>query len=62
MKNAFHFFLKALYVFIFKFLSSLFGYGEKQLDYKYKVNFKIYGVETWETHNCNACIDQYLKT
>ena len=55
MKNAFYFFLKAHFVLIFKFLSSFFGYEE------YIVNFKICGVATWETHNCNACIDQYLK-
>ena len=61
MKNAFYFFLKAHFVLIFKFLSSFFGYEEKQLHYKYIVNFKICGVATWETHNCNACIDQYLK-
>ena len=43
------------------FLSWLFGHVEKQLDEKYKVNFKIYDITTWETNNCNARIAQYLK-
>ena len=44
MKNA-QFKLKALFVLeIFTFLSSLFGYVEKQLDGKAMVNFKIYDV------------------
>ena len=44
MKNAFHFTLKALFAIkIFKFLSWLFGYAKKWLDYKSTFNFKIYG-------------------
>ena len=48
MKNAFYFILKALFVLeIFKFYSLLFGYVEKQLDRKVKVNSKIYDVTDW---------------
>ena len=40
MKNAFYFMLKAFFFFeIFIFLSRLFGYVEKRLDNKAKVNF-----------------------
>ena len=47
MKNAFYFTLKGLFLLkIFKFLSGLFGYVEKPLDLKDKVNFKIYDVTT----------------
>ena len=46
---------------IFKFLSCLFGHVEKQLYQKYKVNFKIYDVTTWEKHNYNTRIAQYPK-
>ena len=50
MKNAFYFTLKSLFVLkIFKFLSWLFGHVEKLVDYKYKINFKVYDVTTWET-------------
>ena len=50
-KNLF-FMLKALFVLeIFTFLSLLFGYIEKRLDKKAKVNFKIYN---WPTNNYNA--------
>ena len=42
MENAFYFMLKALlFLKIFTFLSRLFGYVEKRLDKKAKVNFKI---------------------
>ena len=45
--------LKSLFVLkIFKFLSWLFGYAERELDLKNKVNFKIYDIITWETNNC----------
>ena len=45
IKNAFYFKSKALFVLkIFKFLSLIFGRVAKQLDYKDKVNFKIYNV------------------
>ena len=49
-KNAFYFTLKSFFVLkIFKFLSSIFGYLEKQVDQKDKVNVKFYDVITWET-------------
>ena len=52
-KYAFYFILKTLFVLmIFKFLPSL--------DWKDKVNFKIYDVTTWLTNNYNAHIAQYL--
>ena len=55
MKNAFYFTLKGLFVLkIFKFLSSIFGYVEKQLGLKDKIHFKIYDVTTWETNNWNT--------
>ena len=45
MKNAFYFMLEALFIpKILKYLSSLFGYVEKRLNEKAKVNFKIYDV------------------
>ena len=45
IKNAFYFMLKAVFVLkIISFLSSLFGYVEKRLDKKVKVNFKMYDV------------------
>ena len=61
MKKAFYFILQALFVLrIFKFFSRLIGHVEKKHDQKYKVNFKIYGVRTWLTNNCNIHIAQYL--
>ena len=57
MKNAFYFMLKALFVLeIFKFLSWVFGYVEKQLDKKVKAYSKIYDVTDWSRH-----IAQYLN-
>ena len=57
MKNAFYFMLKALFVIeIFKFLSWVFGYVEKQLDKKVKAYSKIYNVTDWSRH-----IAQYLN-
>ena len=45
MKNAFYFMLETLFIpKIFKYLSSLFGYVEKRLNEKAKVDFKIYDV------------------
>ena len=45
MKYAFYSMLKALFVLeIFTFLSWLFGYVEKRLGKKAKVNYKIYGI------------------
>ena len=62
MKNVFYFTLKALFVLkMFKFLLTLFGHAKKRLDYKGKVNFKIYDITTWLTNFSNAHIDQYLK-
>ena len=34
---------------------------EKRVNWKDKVNFKIFDVATWETNNYNAPIVQYLK-
>ena len=60
VKNAFHFILKALVIFkIFKFLSWLTGHVEKRLDWKDKVNFKIYDAKTWLINDYNAHIGQY---
>ena len=57
MKNAFCFMLKAFFSLkIFTCLSSLFGYVEKRLNKKAKVNFKIYHVTAWTANNCNAHI------
>ena len=62
MENAFYFMLKALlFLKIFTFLSRLFGYVEKRLDKKAKVNFKIYGFTDWTTNNYNTRIAQYFK-
>ena len=62
MKNAFYFMLKPLFVLeIFKFLFWCFGYVEKRLQKKAKVNFKIYDVTDWTTNNYNTDIVQYLK-
>ena len=37
------------------------GYVEKRLDWKDKVNFKIYFVTAWLTNNSNTHITQYLE-
>ena len=61
MKNTFYFILKAFFVLkIFGFLSQVFGHEEKRLDYKDKVNFKIYDVTAWLTNNYDSHIAQYL--
>ena len=61
MKNA-YFILKALFILqIFTFLSWLFGYVEKRLDKKAKVNFEVHDVTAWTTNNYNTYIAQYLK-
>ena len=50
MKSAFYFTLKDFFVLkIFKCFSWIFGHVGKRLNYKDKVNFKIYDVATWET-------------
>ena len=62
IKNAFYFTLKAVLVLkIFKCISCIFSHIEKRLNYKDKVNFKIYGVVNWLINNCKTHIDQYLK-
>ena len=62
IKNSLYFTLKALfYLKIFKVLSWHFSHVEKRLDYKNKVNFKIYDVITWQTDNCNTRINKYLE-
>ena len=61
MKNVFCFMLKTIFVLkIFKFLSSLFDHVEKRLDWKRKVNFKIYDVTTWLRNNCHTHVAQYF--
>ena len=61
MKNAFYLTLKSPFVLkMFKFLSWHFNYVEGQLDYKYKVNFKIYDFSIWKVNNQNALIAEYL--
>ena len=35
-------------------LSWMFGHVDKQLDYKDRINFKIYDVTTWLINNCNT--------
>ena len=39
----------------------LFGYVEKRLDKKARVNFKMYDVTCWTTNNYNIYIAQYMK-
>ena len=64
MKNAFHFTSETVCVLkIFNFSSRLFGQGEKKLDLKSMVNFKICDV-TWLPNLCNTHIThitQYFK-
>ena len=62
MKNAFYFNFKSFFVLnVLKFLSYFFAHVEKRLDYKGKVNSKIYDVTFWEANNFNTHIVQYLK-
>ena len=42
-------------------MSLIIGHVEKQLDYKDKVNFKVFDVTTCLTDNCNTHLDQYLS-
>ena len=59
MKNALYFTSEALFVLkIFKFLSCIFGHGEKRLYQKDKINFKIYDAIAWLKNNCNTLIAQ----
>ena len=60
MKNAFHFTVKALFVFkIFKFLFC--NHVEIWLDKKAKVKFKNYDVTNWITNNYDTYIWRYVK-
>ena len=52
--------LRILALKILKFLSWIFGYVERRLDYKDKVVFKIDDVTTWLTNSCNTHITWYL--
>ena len=58
MKSAIYFMLKVL-----AFLSRLFGYVEKRLGKKAKVDFKIYDATDWATynHNTHCPISQEVK-
>ena len=54
--------LKVLFVLeIFTFMSWRFGYVEKGLDKKAKVNFKIYDFIDWTANTGNTRIVQYLN-
>ena len=62
MESAFYLMLKAIFVLnIFTYLSWIFGYVEKRLDKKAKVNLKIYDVKIWTTNNYSTHIVQYFK-
>ena len=55
--------LKAFFVLeIFACFSWLFGFLEKPLDKKAKVNFKIYDVLDWTANSYSTHITHYLKT
>ena len=43
------------------FVSDSIRHVGKQLDQKANVNFKMYGITSWETSNYNIYITQYLK-
>ena len=58
MKNVSYFILKT-FLEIFTFLSQLFGYVEKQLNKKVKVNFKIYDVTDWTFSNYDWILSSY---
>ena len=58
MKNVSYFILKT-FLEIFTFLSQLFGYVEKQLNKKVKVNFKIYDVPDWKFSNYDWILSSY---
>ena len=62
IKNIFYFILKAFFVLEkLTSLSWLFGYVEKRLDKKAKINCKIYDFTDWTKNNQNTHIIQYLK-
>ena len=59
----FYFMLKALFVLeIFKFLSWIFGYVEKQLDKKIVVHFKTYDATDWAANNYYTHISQISRS
>ena len=62
MKNVFHVISKAVFLLkIFKIFSCLFSHvKKKRLNWKDKVNFKIYDVTPWLAKNYNTHIAQYL--
>ena len=61
METAFYLILKEIFVpKVLKFFSLLFGSIQKQLDYRDKVNFKIYDVKSGKANNFNTHIAQYL--
>ena len=61
-KNAFYLMSKTLFFFdIFKGLSWLVGYVQKQFDCIAKNSLKIYDVIDCTTNNYNTHITQYLK-
>ena len=63
MKTDLYFMLKAFFILeVFTFLSLPFGYVEKRLDKKAKVNFKICDITYWTTNINNVHIAQYLKS
>ena len=43
------------------FTLTFFGYAEKWLDKKAKVNLNFYDITTWLTNDYNTPIAQYLK-
>ena len=54
--------LKAVAVLeIYTFSSWIYGYVEKQLDKKTKVNFKIYDVTEWTRIDYNKHIAHYIE-
>ena len=55
MKNAFSS-KKLSFLRYLNFCPNFFAYVGKRLNYKAKVNFKIYDIINWETNNYNAHI------
>ena len=54
--------LKTLFVLeIITFLSCFFGYIEKRLDKKVKVESKIRDLTDWTTNNYHSHVAQYIK-
>ena len=61
VKNAFYFMLNFLFLEIFTFLFLPFGYFEKCIDTRAKVNFKIHDVTDWTKNIYNIHIALHLK-